>query len=113
MSISSVIVPVLTGGASATVFTTGVGAVVVRALKRIAKEVVHDALSGVAKEDDLKAIASDVTEFKVKFAAETGGNSGGLRQAVNDLTKTVGEVQVDVAHLKGLTEGQAQGKAAA
>lgn len=83
----------------------------VKFLKRVAKDVVADAVSGVAKEADVKAIQADVTELKVKLASETGGNSNGLRQAVNDLTGKVEGVMVDVAHLKGLAEGQ--GKVAA
>lgn len=113
MSLSNVLVPLLTGGGAATVVTSGVGAFVVKALKRIAAEIVHDAVSGLAKESDVRGVATDLTDLKVKFASEVGGNSGGLRQAVNELTRTVNEVQVDVAHLKGVTEGQAQGKAAA
>lgn len=108
---ASIFLPILTGGASGTVLTTGIGTIVLKALKKVAKDAVSEALVGVAKEDDLKAVASDVTALKVKFASETGGNSNGLRQAVNDLTGKVEGVMVDVAHLKGLAEGQ--GKVAA
>jgi hypothetical protein len=106
MSFQSVILPVLTGGGSATVITTGAGALVVRTLKRIAKEVVSDALAGVAKEDDVKAIATDVNTMKLKLAAETGGNSNGLRQAVDSLAREVNDVKLDVAHVKGYMEAK-------
>jgi hypothetical protein len=106
VSLSTVLVPILTGGGSATVITTGMGTIVARILKRIAGDVAREALAGVAKESDLKAIASDVTDLKVKFAAEVGGNSGGLRQAVN-------EIGTDLAELKGeFKEHVRQGAAA-
>jgi outer membrane murein-binding lipoprotein Lpp len=97
---SSVLLPILTGGGSATVITTGIGTLIVKILKRIATDVAKDVLSGVAKEEDVKAIASDVTDLKVKLASETGGNSHGLRQAVNELDAKVDGIVVDVATLK-------------
>lgn len=103
---SSILLPILTGGASGTVLTTGVGTVAVRFLKRVAKDVVGEAVSGVAKEADVKAIQADVTDLKVKLASETGGNSNGLRQSVNELHAKVEGVTTDVAYLKGLAEGQ-------
>lgn len=97
---SSVLLPILTGGGSATVIATGAGAILTRILKRIAGDVVRDALSGVAKEADVKAIAADVTALTVKLASETGGNSHGLRQAVNELDAKVDGIVIDVTTLK-------------
>jgi 6-phosphofructokinase len=106
---SSWIVPTLTSGGAATVITSGIGGLVVRTLKRVASEVVNDALKGLAKENDLKAVASDVTDLKVKFASETGGNSNGIRQVVNELDRKVDGVIVDVAFLKGQANKVATG----
>ena len=100
---SAVLYPLLASGGSATVITSGLGAVAFRALKRVAEAAVRD---GTAD------IRNDVTDLKVKFASETGGNSNGLRQAVNELAGEVSDIRVDVAHLKGVAEGQAA-KAAA
>lgn len=100
MSASSVLLPLLTGGGSATVITSGVGAVVVKTLKRVATQAVHD-----GTED----IRDDVNSLKVKFASETGGNSNGLRQKINELDTKIDGVVVDVAHLKGFAEGQGRG----
>lgn len=105
MSFQSTILPVLTGGGSATLILTGGGALAGKFLRRVATEVVHEAFAGVAKESDLKAVASDVTDLKVKLAAETGGNSHGLRQAVNELDGKVDGIVVDVATLKAKAAG--------
>lgn len=95
---SAILLPTITAGGSAAVITTTVGTVVTRILKRVAADVVRDAI---------QAVAEDVTDLKVQFAAEHGGNSGGLRQAVNTLDAKVDGVIVDVAHLKGVAVGQA------
>lgn len=90
----------LTGaGSGATAVALAVAALR-KMLTRAAKDLLADLLVGVAKETDVKAIASDVNDLKVKFASETGGNSHGLRQVVNELDAKVDGVVVDVATLK-------------
>lgn len=64
----------------------------IRALKRIATDAVRDGTQD---------IRTDVTDLKVKFAAEVGGNSGGLRQAVDGIRTELSDVKEDVAYLKG------------
>lgn len=82
-----------------TLFKGRIGAII----KAVAAEVISVALrdleSKVAKRFDAndaatKKVAEDIAGLKVDFARETGGNSGGFRQAINELTK-------DVAYLKG------------
>lgn len=64
-----------------------------KSLGRMLKELIVTAIATLKKEV-LDGLQSELTDLKVKFAAETGGNSNGLRQKLN-------EVAEDVAHLKG------------
>ena len=97
MSTSTVVLPMLAGGGSATVITTGIGTAVVRVLKRVAADVVRDGT---------KDIRDEVAAVKVKLASETGGNSHGLRQAINEMQSDLTTVREDVAFLKGAAAGK-------
>ena len=82
----------LTGaGSGATAVTLGV-ATLRRLLTRAAKDLISDVAS------DIK---SDISRLEVKIASETGGNSNGLRQKLDEVAKNVGEVAKDLAELKG------------
>lgn len=82
----------LIGGSSATVISTGAGALVLRQLKRVAADAVREGV---------QTLTDDVAAFKLKFAAETGGNSNGLRQAVNTIGRDVSDLKASVAGLNG------------
>lgn len=81
---------ILVGGSAGTVITGGLGALGGRYLKRLLRDVADAAV---------KDIKEDVIGLKVKLAAETGGNSNGLRQKLNSVAE-------DVAHLKGAMGAQ-------
>lgn len=49
----------------------------------------------------LEDAAADITYLKVKLAKETGGNSNGLRQAINEMSRDVTEVKAAVAEVRG------------
>lgn len=91
-------------GGFATVLTA-VSPFVVKQLKHAAVRIATDVLSAgvkALKEDINKRFdtndqttqqaAKDIQDLKVSFAKETGGNSGGFRQALNELTKDVAEL---------------------
>lgn len=83
----------LIGGSSATVITTGIGALLTRGLKRAAADIAREAN---------KELVEDLQALTVKVAKETGGNSNGLRQAVNALADQVHAAAQDIAFIKGL-----------
>lgn len=71
---------------------TGIFAALKGGMAKLIKRVVHD-----ASEEATKEIKTDLAALKLKLAAETGGNSNGLRQKLNE----VGE---DLAKLTGAFE---------
>lgn len=82
----------LVGGGSATVIGSGMGTLAVKYLKHVVNEVVTAAI---------KDVADGLAELKLKFASETGGNSNGLRQKINEVDAKLDTVVETVAHLKG------------
>lgn len=81
------------GGGSATMSL--IGGVLVTQMKHGVKRVVDEVVTLAIKE-----VKEDVSELKLKFAKETGGNSNGLRQKVDEVAK-------DVAKIQGFIAGQA------
>lgn len=82
----------LIGGGAATAIYATVRGGVFRLVKRILRDVVTDVTKEVTSE-----IRSDVSTVKEKLASETGGNSNGLRQKVNEISE-------DIAKLTGAFE---------
>lgn len=82
----------LGAGGGATVLTSGVGTVIVRLAKRIARDVANVLV------EDVKA---DLVELKVDFAKQVGGNSNGLRQKLDEVGKDVAAVKTNVSNLSG------------
>lgn len=62
------------------------------AVKRVVDEVVTKAV---------KDVADEVTVIRLKLASETGGNSNGLRQKLNEVSREMVTIGKDVAELKG------------
>lgn len=84
------------GGSVATVF--GVAAPFAgRYAKRAMHEIVNLALADVRQQ---------VADLSLKWAKETGGNSGGFRQAINESRVEINAVQRDLAYLKGALDAQ-------
>lgn len=69
-----------------------IGAFLVQQVRHAIARVVRSEVT-----DELKAVKNDITALHLKLTKETGGNSNGLRQKVNEL----GE---DLAYLKGAFE---------
>lgn len=76
---------IVAGGASLTVIITGVTTLLGRFIK-------HAVAASVREETAV--IRTDILALQLKLAAETGGNSHGLRQKLD-------EVAEDVAQLRG------------
>jgi hypothetical protein len=95
----SIWVDATTSAGSAILGAGGIGAVVSKVIKGVAKEAVNAGTQDIR--DDIKEVKNDVSALSVKFAAETGGNSGGLRQAINEQAAHMASIGEDVAELKG------------
>lgn len=88
---NSQLLDVIFGGGGVTV-----GATVMGFLKKSILAIIKDMLATA-----LADVQRDVQELKERFAKETGGNSNGLRQAVNETKADVASVKEDIAHIKG------------
>ena len=76
-----------------------IGAFLIRQIRHAVARVVRSEVT-----DELKAVKDDITALHLKLTKETGGNSNGLRQAVNQISRDIVSVGKDVAHLKGAFE---------
>jgi hypothetical protein len=106
----------LLGGGGATVgsgFVFLVGRHLVRIFKRAILDIVEHALGVVRNEfasrfDDndaaSKAAAALAGDVRLEFVKQFGGNSNGIRQAVNAIAADVTVVRSDVANLRGAFE---------
>lgn len=66
---SAILVPTLTGGASATVITGGIGTAILKLLKRVAADAVREGTQDIADEvnglrEDLTTVREDVAYLK-------------------------------------------------
>lgn len=77
-----------------------------RELREIIDTAVTEKLTHVMEKIDADhretvKVASDLTELRVHMAKETGGNSGGMRQAINQLGSEMAELRGEVReHLR-------------
>lgn len=85
-------VEIATAGGSATIVLTALGGLGLRSLKAAVR---HEVAA------HLEPMKEDLNELKLKFAAETGGNSNGLRQKVNEMDQKLDSNSEAVAYLKG------------
>jgi hypothetical protein len=77
---------------SATLTLSVLGGLALRSLKHAVRREVALAIEPVSK---------DVNDLKLKFAAETGGNSNGLRQKINEMDGKLDLTNQNVASVKG------------
>lgn len=92
------------GGGTATL--GGIGVVARHFLKNMIQDIVSAAVDAF-KTDVSKALTEvnqNVQSVAMKLASETGGNSNGIRQKLNEVSGEVGDVRQDVAELKGAYE---------
>lgn len=87
----------LIGGGSVATMVAAATPLLGHYAKRAIHEIVNLALADLRKE---------VSDLTIKFAKETGGNSGGFRQAINEAKVEIGSVQRDLAYLKGALDAQ-------
>lgn len=63
------------------------GALVISQAKHAVKRVVDEVVQAAVKDT-----ADEVTAIRLKLAAETGGNSHGLRQKLNEVSEDVAQI---------------------
>lgn len=90
-------IQLLLGGSGAALGSGGLLGVALKQLKRS----VSDAVA-----QGVKPVADDLTSLKLKLAAETGGNSNGLRQKVNEVDSKVDALTADFAEVKGFIKAK-------
>lgn len=90
-------IQLLLGGSGAALGSGGLLGVALKQLKRS----VSDAVA-----QGVKPVADDLTALKLKLAAETGGNSNGLRQKVNEVDSKVDALAADFAEVKGFIKAK-------
>lgn len=78
---------VLAGGASLTVILSGVVALLGKFIKNVV-------VSGIREET--APIRADILALQLKLAAETGGNSHGLRQKLDEVSDDLAELRGEV-----------------
>lgn len=95
------------GGATAIMFG---GGFLVSQLKHVIRRVVATEVLSEIKEikkevtSEIKTVKDDLAAVHLRLVKETGGNSNGLRQKVNEIGQDLNQVGKDVAHLKGAFE---------
>lgn len=89
---SSIIIDCLAGGASGVVVISAAATVIVKWLRSVIRTEMGPVSAGLKSE--IEGVRDDITALHLRVVRETGGNSNGLRQKLNE----VGE---QVASLKG------------
>lgn len=89
---------------------TGVGLILRGSVRRSATDVVAPAIKALEdkldkrfdKNDEAtKEVAKKTNDLELRLAREFGGNSGGIRQAVNEVKGDVSDMVKDIATLQG------------
>ena len=85
-------------GGSATAVAL-VGSIATAQLRHAIRRVVSEEVT-----EELRTVKDEVTALHLKLTKETGGNSNGMRQKLNEVGRDLVSVGKDVAHLKGAFE---------
>ena len=60
------------------------------------------AAADIKRAEEFATLAQSVKDMKDKFDKETGGNSGGFREALNGVKSTIEKVDQSVVEVRGL-----------